>query len=105
MKLWHTLSLPHHIHIHAHLATRSAPFLPFNRAFLVFILIFICQHMSRSSLNLLPQDLFPASKHLFQGNCALSVRFLLNQRCEMLKQWCHQKSTCELKPRCVCAVR
>lgn len=71
---------------------RSAPI---NRTASVFILISICQQTSHSSLNL---ALLPVNV-LFQGNCAMSITLLLNQQCEMLKQWRHQKSTSELKPR------
>lgn len=68
---------------------------PINRTASVFILISICQQTSHSSLNL---ALLPVNV-LFQGNCAMSIALLLNQQCEMLKQWRHQKSTSELKPR------
>lgn len=71
---------------------RSAPI---NRTASVFILISICQQTSHSSLNL---ALLPVNV-LFQGNCAMSITLLLNQQCEMLKQWRHQKSTSELRPR------
>lgn len=54
------------------------------------LLVWICQQTFNSTLNLVPKDLFPASKHFFQGNCAANIALLLNQWCEMLKQWCHQ---------------
>lgn len=105
MKLWDSLSLPH-IHIHAHLAHRSAPFSARQQNLLgvypdLHLSADVSQQPESASAGFVPCQ----QTSLPEEMCALSIAFLLNQRCEMLKQWCHQKSTCELKPRCVCAVR
>lgn len=42
-------------------------------------------------LNLLPEDFVSCQQTFLQGNCAMSIALLLNQSCEMPKQWCHQK--------------